>query len=95
MTAERFYIYRCGATDAFALTRKKGDTRLPPAVSPNRWQFWMQTGRLQAEDGQYGFNLEAALKEIAAKGYSLFTGSSKLLGPPSASGAAPDGPSNV
>jgi hypothetical protein len=47
----------------------------------------MQTGRLQAQDGQYGFNLEAALKEIAANGYSLFTGSPKLLGPPPASDA--------
>ena len=54
----------------------------------------MQTGRVQAEDGQYGFNLEAALKEIAAKGYSLFTGSPKLLGRPPVS-AAQDGPPNV
>jgi hypothetical protein len=94
MTAERFYVYRSGTTDACALTRKKGDTRLPPAVAPDRWQFWMQTGRVQAEDGQYGFNLEAALKEIAAKGYSLFTGSPKLLGRPPVS-TAQDGPPNV
>ena len=94
MKAERFYVYRSGSTDACALTRKKGDTTLPPAVAPDRWQFWMQTGRLQAEDGQYGFNLEVALKEIAAKGYSLFTGSPKLLGRPPAS-AAQDGASNV
>jgi hypothetical protein len=94
MTAERFYIYRCGATDACVLTQTKGDPRLPPAAGPNRWQFWMQTGRLQAQDGQYGFNLEAALKEIAAKGYSLFTGSPKLLGPPPVS-AAPQTPSNA
>jgi len=94
MTAERFYVYRCGATDACALTRKKGDTHLPPAAGPDRWQFWMQTGRLQTQDGQYGFNLEAALKEIAAKGYSLFTGSPKLLGRPPVS-AADEKPSNV
>jgi hypothetical protein len=67
MTAERFYVYRCGATDACVLTQTKGDPRLPPAAGPDRWQFWMQTGRLQAQDGQYGFNLEAALKEIAAR----------------------------
>jgi hypothetical protein len=94
MTAERFYVYRCGATEACALTTKKGDTRLPPAAGPDRWQFWMQTGRLQTQDGQYGFNLEAALKEIAAKGYSLFTGSPKLLGRPPVS-TADEKPSNV
>jgi hypothetical protein len=94
MTAERFYVYRSGSTDVCALTRKKGDTRLPLAVAPDRWQFWMQTGRIQTEDGQYGFNLEAALKEIAAKGYSLFTGTPKLLGRPPAN-AAQEGPSNV
>jgi len=54
----------------------------------------MQTGRLQTQDGQYGFNLEAALKEIAAKGYSLFTGSPKLLGRPPVS-TADEKPSNV
>jgi len=94
MTTERFYIYRCGTTDACALTKAKGDSRLPPAVAPDRWQFWMQTGRLQAEDGRYGFKLEGALKEIAAKGFSLFTGSSSLLGRASVT-AAKEGPSNV
>jgi hypothetical protein len=83
MTAERFYIYRRGTTDACALTREKGDSRLPPAFDPDGWQFWMQTGRLQAQDGQYGFSLDAALKEIIAQGYSLFTGSTKLLAGPS------------
>jgi len=82
MTAERLYIYRSGTTDACALTSEKGDSRLPPAAAPDRWKFWMQTGRLQAEDEEYGFKLKVALKEIAAKGYSLFTGSPKLLGPP-------------
>ena len=81
MTAERFYIYRSGATDACALTRKKGEA-LPPAAPSDRWQFWMQTGHLQTEDDRYGFNLEAALTDIAVKGYSLFTGSSRLLGRP-------------
>jgi hypothetical protein len=94
MAVERFYIYRCGTTDMCALTRNKDDTGLPPAVAPDRWQFWMQTGRLQAEDGRYGFDLEAALTEIAAKGYSPFTGSTKLLGRPSAA-AAGEGPPNV
>lgn len=94
MTAERFYIYRCGTSNACALTRKKDDTRLPPAVAPARWQLWMQIGRLQAEDGRYGFNLEAALTEIAAKGYSPFTGSTKLLGRPSVR-AVEEGPSSV
>ena len=37
-----------GATDACALTRKK-DEPLPPAAPPDRWQFWMQTGRLLAQ----------------------------------------------
>ena len=94
MTAERFYIYRCGTTDMCALTKTKGDTRLPPAVAPDRWQFWMQTGRLQAEDGRYGFKLEAALKEIAAEGFSLFTGSSTLLGGASVK-AAKEGPPKI
>jgi hypothetical protein len=53
----------------------------------------MQTGRLQAEDGQYGFNLEAALTDIAVKGYSLFTGSTQLLGRLPA--AIKGGPSNA
>jgi len=56
-----------GATDACALTRKKGEA-LPPAAPPDRWQFWMQTGRLQAEDGQYGFNLEAAADRYCCQG---------------------------
>jgi hypothetical protein len=54
----------------------------------------MQTSRLQAQHGQYGFNLEAELPEIAAKGYSLFTGTTKLLGRPSTT-AAEEGPSGV
>ncbi len=80
MAAERFYIYRSGVTDACALTGAKDDPRLPPAAAPDRWRFWMQIGRLHAEDGRYGFSMQAAVDEIAAKGYSLFTGSRKLLG---------------
>jgi hypothetical protein len=53
----------------------------------------MQIGLLQAQDGRYGFKLEAALTEIAA-GYSLFAGSSKLLGHPPVR-VAEQGPSNV
>jgi hypothetical protein len=93
MTAERFYIYRCGTTDSCALTKTKGDTHLPPAVASDRRQFWMQTGRLQAEGGRYGFKLEAALAEIAEKGFSLFTGTSSLLGRASVT-AAKEGRSN-
>ena len=75
MALERFYIYRSGKANACALTCEKGDPRLPP----NGWQFWMQVTRHQSEDSQHGFNWEAAVIEIAAKGYYLFAGSSKLL----------------
>jgi hypothetical protein len=80
VAAERFFIYRSGATDACALTRAKDDPRLPAATAPDKWRFWMQIGRLQADDGRYGFSMQAAVEDIAAKGYSLFTGSRKLLG---------------
>lgn len=80
MAAERFYVYRSGATDACALTGAKPDPRLPTALGSNGWLFWMQIGRLQAEDGRYGFNIQAAVDGIAAEGYFLFTGSPKLLG---------------
>ena len=33
MAADRFYIYRVGATDACALTAIKGDPRLPATVA--------------------------------------------------------------
>ena len=92
MTVERFYIYRCGSSDACALTQKKDYSSLP--VAPDRWRFWMQIGRLQAQDGRYGFKLEAALTEIAAAGYSLFAGSPKLLGHPPVR-VAEEGPHNV
>ena len=97
MAAERFYVYRSGATDACALTGAKDDPRLPPAIAPDRWRFWMQIGRLQAEDSRYGFNIQTAANEIAATGYCLFTGSRKLLGgsdpvpsAPSSQGGTPD-----
>ena len=80
MAVQRFYVYRSGVTNACALTGAKDDPRLPPVVAPDSWRFWMQIGRLQAENDRYGFNIQAAVDEIAAKGYSLFTGTPKLLG---------------
>jgi hypothetical protein len=75
----RIYIYRSGATSNCALTGAKGDPRLPPAATPDRWHFWMQIGPLQPEHREYGFNVWAAVKEITSKGYHLFTGSQALL----------------
>jgi len=89
MTVERFYIYRSGTTNACALTREKGDPRLPA----NSWHFWLQASRDQSEDGRYGFNWEAAVTEIAAKGYYLFAGSNRLLAGRAA--ARLNGPFNV
>jgi hypothetical protein len=87
MAIERFYVHRSGKTNACVLTREKSDTCLPP----NGWRFWMQVTRHQSEDSRYGFSWEAAVSEIATKGYYLFTGSSKLLGArvpaPSAAGS--------
>lgn len=90
MAVERFYVYRSGKTNACALTREKSDTCLPPSG----WQFWMQATRHQSEDGRYGFNWEAAVSEIAAKGYYLFAGSSRLLDGRVPARSAP-GPINV
>ncbi len=98
MAAERFYVYRSGETDACALTGAKDDPRLPPAIAPDRWRFWMQIGRLQAVDGRYGFNIETAVNEIAAKGYCLFTGTGKLLGglqPAATMPSSPEGTSDA
>ena len=39
----------------------------------------MQVTRHQFEDGRSGFTFDAAIAEINAKGYFLFTGSPKLL----------------
>ncbi len=75
MPVQRFYIYRSGKTNACALTRVKGDSRLPV----NGWKFWMQVSGGQSEDGRYGFSWESAATEITTKGYYLFTGSSRLF----------------
>jgi hypothetical protein len=79
MSLERLYIYRCGATNACALTDEKGDSRLPASVAPDRWQFWMHTSRHPTEDGLHGFAMETALTQIAKRGFYLFTGSARLL----------------
>jgi hypothetical protein len=76
---KRMYIYRSGATDNCALTATKNDPRLPPAPVPDNWQFWMQIGPLQAQDGRCGFDVRAAVDGITTKGYYLFKGSSALL----------------
>ncbi len=75
---KRIYIYRSGATENFALTGAKGDPRLPPAVAPDCWRFWMQIGPEQGQDNLYGFSIEAAVSGIATTGYYLFTGSRVL-----------------
>jgi hypothetical protein len=55
----------------------------------------MQASRHQSEDGRYGFDWEAAVTEIAAKGFYLFTGSVRLLdGLVAARSAMPEGPEN-
>ena len=79
MPFQRLYIYRCGTTNACALTGEKGDPRLPAPLAPDRWQFWMQSGWHQTYNAVYGFALETAEPQIAAKGYYLFTGSTRLL----------------
>ena len=76
---KRIYIYRSGATDNCALTGTKNDPRLPPAPVPDRWQFWMQIGPLQAQGGRCGFDVRAAVDGITTRGYYLFKGSSALL----------------
>ena len=79
MPVQRLYIYRCGTTNACALTGEKGEPRLPAPLAPERWQFWMQTSRHQTDNALYGFALETAMTQITARGYYLFTGSSRLL----------------
>jgi hypothetical protein len=44
-------------------------------------RFWIQITRYQFEGGRSGFTFDAAIAEIKAKGYFLFTGSPELLGP--------------
>jgi hypothetical protein len=79
MPVQRFYIYRCGTTNACAVTSEKGDSRLPAPLAHDRWKFWMQTSRHQIEDNLHGFALQTAVTQIAAKGCYLFAGSIKLL----------------
>ena len=79
MPLQRLYIYRCGTTNVCALTGEKGDPRLPAPLAPDCWRFWMQTGCHQTDNALYGFALETAMTQIAARGYYLFTGSTKLL----------------
>jgi hypothetical protein len=54
----------------------------------------MQVTRHQFEDGRSGFTFDAAIVEINAKGYFLFTGSAKLLSKLAPSPVS-EGPSNV
>lgn len=61
MPVQRFYIYRCGTTNACALTGEKSEPRLPAPLAPKRWQFWMQTSRHQTDNALYGFALETAM----------------------------------
>src|SRR5512145_2720635 len=77
--AKRIYIYRGGATNNCALTAAKDDPRLPSPVASDRWCFWMQIRPHQAQNGQYGFDIRAAVRAIATDGYYLFTGSLALL----------------
>ena len=79
MPFQRLYIYRCGTTNACALTGEKGDPRLPAPLAPDRWQFWMQTGCHQTDNALYGFALETAQAQIAARACYLFAGSTRLL----------------
>jgi len=82
MGAERFYIYRGGDTDACAVTAVKNEPRLPAQPSAP-WRFWMQVTRYQVADASHGFGFDAAISKILSDGFFLFTGTAKLLGPPS------------
>ena len=89
------FTFIAAASPTFCVvTAIKNDARLLRSLCPTNWQFWMQITRHQVEDGCSGFTFEAAVAEIKAKGYFLFTGSPKLL-----DGLAPialgEGPSNV
>jgi hypothetical protein len=75
--AKRIYIYRSGATNDCALTAAKEDPRLP--VASDRWRFWMQISPHQGQNGQYGFDIRAAVQAIITDGYYLFTGWRALL----------------
>ena len=73
MPAQRFYVYRCGATNAWALTGEKGDPRLPAPLATDQWRFWMQISCHQIENGVFAFALKTVATQVAAKGYYLFT----------------------
>jgi len=79
MSVKRLYVYRCGTTNAFALTGEKDDPRLPAPFAPERWQFWMETNEDHTEDGLCGFTLKIAETQIATRGFYLFSSSTKLL----------------
>jgi hypothetical protein len=68
----RLYIYRRGATDEYAVTVEKKTLHLPRSIAPDSWQFWMQIGPLQAQNGALGFNVYAAVQAIRADGFHLF-----------------------
>jgi hypothetical protein len=68
MSVKRLYVYRCGTTNAFALTGEKDDPRLPAPFAPERWQFWMETNEDHTEDGLCGFALKIAETQIATQG---------------------------
>jgi hypothetical protein len=72
-------IYRCGTTNARALTGEKGDSRLPTPLAQDRWKFWMQISRHETEGHLHGFALETAVAQVAGKGYYMFVGSIRLL----------------
>jgi hypothetical protein len=73
MPAQRFYIYRCGATNAWALTGQKDDPRLPAPLATDQWRFWTQISCHQMENGVFAFALKTVASQIAARGYYLFT----------------------
>ena len=81
MPAQRFYIYRCGATNAWALTGEKDDPRLPAPLATDQWRFWMQISCHQIENGVFAVALKTVATQIAAKGYYLFT---RSITPPDA-----------
>ena len=72
MPLQRLYIYRCGTTNACALTGEKGDPRLPAPLAPDRWQFWMQTGCHQTDNALYDFALETAMNSDRRQGLLPF-----------------------
>ena len=76
----RLYIYRKGATDAFAVTADKSGANLPLAMASDGWRFWMQIGPVQCQGGCLGFDVRAAVHAIVTDGFHLFSGSSALFG---------------